>query len=164
MTNATDDLGDVPQADTCFPTGQPAVPLPQAARLLGVTPEAVRQRIRRGKLSATKVGRDWYVNLAPPLTVVRPLGQADATLDQPADVLATVTSVGQADAGLTAALQAEVAFLKDEIIFLRAELQRKEERLQAVTARAAPPPDWSPPLECSPAPPVARPRRRWWRW
>lgn len=35
--------------------------LKQAAALLGVTPDNLRQSIARGSLQATKLGRDWFV-------------------------------------------------------------------------------------------------------
>ena len=33
----------------------------EAAALLGVTPDTLRQQIAAGKLRAKKVGRDWHV-------------------------------------------------------------------------------------------------------
>lgn len=33
----------------------------EAAAILGVTPGAVRQAIARGRLEATKTGRDWLI-------------------------------------------------------------------------------------------------------
>ncbi len=33
----------------------------EAARLLGVTPDTLRQQIAAGRLKATKRGRDWWV-------------------------------------------------------------------------------------------------------
>ena len=35
--------------------------LPEAARLLGITPDTLRQAIHRGALPARKVGRDWVI-------------------------------------------------------------------------------------------------------
>lgn len=35
--------------------------LPEAARILGVTPDTLRQQIHAGRLVARKVGRDWHV-------------------------------------------------------------------------------------------------------
>lgn len=37
------------------------VTLKEAAELLGVTPDTLRQQIRAGRLKATKRGRDWWV-------------------------------------------------------------------------------------------------------
>lgn len=36
--------------------------LKEAAELLGVTPDTLRQQIAAGKLHARKVGRDWHVS------------------------------------------------------------------------------------------------------
>lgn len=36
--------------------------LKQLAKLLGITPDSLRQRIARGSLKAVKVGRDWIVS------------------------------------------------------------------------------------------------------
>lgn len=33
----------------------------EAAAILGITPDTLRQQIARGKLKARKVGRDWHV-------------------------------------------------------------------------------------------------------
>lgn len=38
--------------------------LTEAAAILGVTPDTLRQQIARGKLKARKVGRDWSVSPA----------------------------------------------------------------------------------------------------
>jgi len=38
--------------------------LVEAAQILGVTSDSLRQQIRNGKLRATKVGRDWHLELA----------------------------------------------------------------------------------------------------
>lgn len=35
--------------------------LTEAARILGVTPDTLRQQIAKGKLHATKHGRDWWL-------------------------------------------------------------------------------------------------------
>ena len=51
------------------------VPLPEAAALLGVTPDAVRARIRRGLLRGRKGNRTWLVEL--------PAGFRSLTQEQP---------------------------------------------------------------------------------
>lgn len=35
--------------------------LTEAAAILGVTPDTLRQQIANGKLTARKIGRDWHV-------------------------------------------------------------------------------------------------------
>jgi hypothetical protein len=46
----------VVQPDDRTPPGHVAVPIPEAARRLGISEEAVRGRIKRGTLKSTKVG------------------------------------------------------------------------------------------------------------
>jgi len=38
--------------------------IPEAARMLGVSPQTLRLQARLGKLRAVKVGREWLVNPA----------------------------------------------------------------------------------------------------
>jgi excisionase family DNA binding protein len=38
-----------------------AMTLTEAAAVLGVSPDTLRQQIARGRLKATKLGRDWWV-------------------------------------------------------------------------------------------------------
>lgn len=40
------------------------VTLKRAAEMLQVTPDTLRQQIRRGVLHAEKLGRDWFVTIA----------------------------------------------------------------------------------------------------
>lgn len=35
--------------------------LPEAATLLGLAPSTLRHQVKNGKLTARKIGRDWYV-------------------------------------------------------------------------------------------------------
>lgn len=42
----------------------PSVPLKEAAAILGISPDNLRQAIARGSLAATKHGRDWWVEPA----------------------------------------------------------------------------------------------------
>jgi len=45
-------------------TGAPTVAVPEAARILGVSTDAVRSRLRRGTLEGVKVAGEWHVPLA----------------------------------------------------------------------------------------------------
>lgn len=49
-------LGITPEPET--------LGVPEVAQLLGVTPQAVRQRIASGSLPATRAGRDWRIQRA----------------------------------------------------------------------------------------------------
>jgi hypothetical protein len=119
-----------------------------AARVLGVTPAAVRKRIRRGSLRAWKVDGLWRV--------VLPAGREPS---YPA-----VTHPGQ-----DAERDARLAHLEGEVAFLRglvAELTRRLPELPAGHAAVAPIGESSePPAETAPEPPespVAPPPRRGW--
>jgi hypothetical protein len=152
--------------DTETPTGRSGVTLAQAAAALGITPEGVRQRIRRGKLSAYKIGRDWYVNLNKPATVLRSVAQPDTTQEaEQTDRLPVSGGEPTAATELIGQLGAEVAFLRDEILFLRDELRRRDGHQQPSVPL---PPDWMPaPMTAVPSPlrqpqPQERGVRRWW--
>src|SRR3712207_403203 len=126
--NVPDESQQVQHTDnTETPTGRSGVTLAQAAVALGITPEGVRQRIRRGKLSAYKVGRDWYVNLNKPATVLRSVAQPDTPQEaEPTDRLPVSGGEQAATTELIGQLRGEVAFLRDEILFLRDELRRRD--------------------------------------
>ena len=89
------------------------VTVADAAKLLGLSAEAVRMRIKRGTLASEKVGGTVYVLLESDPTRTSPDQTDDQTVDQ--------TSVLTTDqTALVDALQAEVQFLREE-------LQRREE-------------------------------------
>lgn len=89
----------------------------EAARALGISPEAVRQRIRRGTLPASKIGDRWYVQTPP---------APDTSLD---GELARERDRQQADSD-AAALRELIARLTDEVAFLRSELAARNEELR----------------------------------
>lgn len=101
----------------------------EAARALGISPEAVRQRIRRGTLPASKVGDRWYVQPQPALDVglegelarERDLQQAESDASTLRELIARLTD--------------EVAFLRGELAARNEELRRKDDLIAALVQR-----------------------------
>jgi hypothetical protein len=91
---------------------QPAVPLADAARRLGTTPETLRMRVRRGQLRGEKRRGHWYVYLSPEQAPDQPPGQRPGEPEQ---------LPGQASL---------VATLQDEVFWLRGEVERRGRELE----------------------------------
>jgi len=95
----------------------------EAAKGLGITQNAVRQRIRRGSLTATKRGRRVYVAYEPTASTT-----ADtAAKEEP-------RQANELSAVLEAKLEAKdeiIANLKEEISSLKGQLDRKDGQLEA---------------------------------
>ena len=65
MSDTTDDTTsrDTPHATSRDVTRRDSVSVHDAARVLGITEDAVRARLRRGSLSGEKIATTWYVFL-----------------------------------------------------------------------------------------------------
>ncbi len=116
------------QQGTRQATDRPAtVPVADAARRLGISPDAVRGRLQRGTLAGEKIAGVWHVAGAalPPDTA--PTGQ------QPVDQQATT---GQQQATDRPADSALVDQLRTENEYLRAELSARSRELAAERERA----------------------------
>lgn len=97
-------------------TDQGAVGISEAAERLGISVEAVRQRIRRKKLEAYKVQDGTW-------RVVLPASKADLNGVQDSVQVTVQAPVGPSDG------QKElVAQLKDEVFFLREEMAKQREQ------------------------------------
>ncbi len=138
----------------------------EAAQRLGISREALRLRIRRGRVLASKSGGLWYVYL-PADT---PVSEADNPLDMTGD-----TSTNSDQGALVVQLQGDLADARGEVARLWEELQsrrleneRKDAVILALSQRPAlPAPRAEPPAETPTAPraeaaqsPAWRP---WWR-
>ncbi len=96
------------------------VTVAQAAKILGLSAEAVRMRIKRGTLKHVKENNSVYVLLPPSrLDTDRPNQHNDLNLDQTFNRPSDLTS--DQPQPLVDALQAEVEFLREE-------LRRRDER------------------------------------
>ena len=72
MSDAIDDTTDDTSHNTTDVSHDTTVDVTTAAELLGISEEAVRARIRRGKLVAEKVGALWRVHIPNGDPVVTP--------------------------------------------------------------------------------------------
>jgi len=105
-----------------------------AARVLGISTEAVRKRIKRGSLKAQKNGDgQWQVILDEErlASLHREFGP-EATPVDPASVAASLSLV-RSSAAIEEALRDEVDVLRDEITFLREEVSQLQTVILSLT-------------------------------
>jgi hypothetical protein len=149
-----------------------SVPVPEAAQILGISPEAVRARIQRGTLQKEK-GSDGTVYVRLNADQTRSYGDRteDATRGQSRDQTQLVDS-----------LEEQISFLRAELVTRNEELRRKDHIIAALTERIPelPAPAWAsqdpqegpvaasgdpkrsaPPEE--PQEPSEQRKRSWWR-
>ena len=143
-------------------TDQDAVGISEAAERLGISVEAIRQRIRRKKLEAYKVqDGTWRIVLASP--TAHPNGVQDS-------VQVTVQApVGPSDGQkeLVAQLKGEVVFMRDEMVKQREQWAEESRRKDVIIAELtqqlkALPAKVKEEVEATPPPPAA-PQRSWWQ-
>ncbi len=156
----------------------------EAARRLGITPDAVRGRLHRGTLYGEKVGTEWRVFLpdveaptADRQATQQPptAAQQDTTADQQAATVERQETDRAADSPLVE-LVADLARRNEDLAAAAAMWQTRaaylEDRLLALTAGDDPPPDaphaapephhGAHPANVAPAP-SAPARAPWWR-
>ncbi|MDM7999377.1 MAG: hypothetical protein QUS33_05085 [Dehalococcoidia bacterium] len=106
----------------------------EAARILGISTEAVRKRIKRGSLKAQKnVDGQWLVILDESrLAAGHRDNGGDSVQADAAGVAATMNLV-RSSAAIEEALRDEVDILRDEIAFLRDEVSRLEAIIAGLT-------------------------------
>ncbi len=107
-----------------------------AARVLGISTEAVRKRIKRGSLKAQKNGDgQWQVIMdeARMASLHREFGPE--ALAAPADAAGVAASLSlvRSSAAIEEALRDEVDLLRDEITFLRDEASRLQTVIMSLT-------------------------------
>jgi hypothetical protein len=108
-------------------TGRRRVNVAEAAELLGLTVEAVRGRIKRGKLAHTKEDGTVYVILDTDQSSTRQTGQQPAD-DQPIDR-------SSAQAELVEALREQVAYMREQLAEER-EARRRADTILAQLSQA----------------------------
>jgi hypothetical protein len=140
-------------------------PLSEAARRLGIPREALRARVRRGQVAATKLGGTWVVYLPTDI------GQGAAT-DPVTD---PATAAGSDQGVLIAELRDQVRWLRERVEYFERLTEHQAGQL-AEAQRQLPPPvggpddhqeQQEPPTGVGPSAPepVTTPpvRRPWWR-
>ena len=182
VTHPTPDA--VPDAVPDSPLG---LGISEAARVLGVSREAVRQRIRRGTIPATKVDGNWYVQINRPDTAAGtatapPHGTPTPTATDAATGTSPGTANGYADHDsrlavaeaevrrleeLARVVQTENARLWAEMETRTEELRRKDHIIAVLAQRQMTLPLVSA-EPTTPGDPLATttpsPRRAWWQW
>ncbi|MBN2099919.1 MAG: hypothetical protein JW753_10035 [Dehalococcoidia bacterium] len=124
----------------------------EAARILGISTEAVRKRIKRGSLKAQKNGDgQWLVILDESrLAAIRDNGGDSVQAD--AAGITTTLNLVRSSAAIEEALRDEVDVLRDEVTFLREEISRLDTIIMSLTQN----------IKMLEAPRQAQPRMSWW--
>jgi len=124
----------------------------EAARILGISTEAVRKRIKRGSLKAQKNGGgQWLVILDESrLAAGHPDNGGDGVQD--AAGVATALNLVRSSAAIEETLRDEVDVLRDEVSFLREEISRLDTIIMSLTQN----------VKLLEAPRQAQPRMSWW--
>jgi phage shock protein A len=125
----------------------------EAARILGISTEAVRKRIKRGSLKAQKNGDgQWLVILDESrlAAVARDNGGDGVQAD--ASGVATTLDLARSSAAIEETLRDEVDVLRDEVSFLREEISRLDTIIMSLTQN----------IKMLEAPRQAQPRMSWW--
>jgi hypothetical protein len=135
QSNADQPQSYADQSNDGTPSYQ-SVPVPEAAKILGISPEAVRARIQRGTLLKEK-GSDGTVYVRLDADQMRSYGDrtGDATGGQSSDQTQLVDS-----------LEEQISFLRAELVTRNEELRRRDHIIAALTERI---PELEPPRETS---------------
>ena len=125
----------------------------EAARILGISTEAVRKRIKRGSLKAQKNGDgQWLVILDESrLAAGHRDSGGDGVQADAAGVAATLNLV-RSSAAIEETLRDEVDVLRDEVTFLREEISRLDTIIMSLTQN----------IKMLEAPRQTQPRMSWW--
>ena len=129
------------------------VEIGEAAKVLGISTEAVRKRIKRGSLKAQKNGGGQW------LVILDEARFAAAARDNGGDgvqagVAATTMNLVRSSAAIEEALRDEVDVLREEVTFLREEISRLDTIIMTLTQSVK--------LLDAPRQTQPQPRMSWW--
>ena len=121
-------------------TDREAVSPTEAAHRLGVTPDAVRARLRRGTLPGERVDGEWRVHMPrrpePPPPSARRDANATPTATRHDDDTTGVGALIAAKDDAIAAQREEIAFLREQLDHSRRELAAERERFDVIHREA----------------------------
>jgi hypothetical protein len=125
----------------------------EAARILGISTEAVRKRIKRGSLKAQKNGDgQWLVILDEARLAAAARGNGEDSVQADAAGVTTTLNLVRSSAAIEETLRDEVDVLRDEVSFLREEISRLDTIIMSLTQN----------VKLLEAPRQAQPRMSWW--
>ena len=125
----------------------------EAARILGISTEAVRKRIKRGSLKAQKNGDgQWLVILDESRLAAGHRDNGGDGVQADAAGVATTLNLVRSSAAIEEALRDEVDVLRDEVSFLREEISRLDTIIMSLTQN----------VKLLEAPRQEQPRMSWW--
>jgi hypothetical protein len=131
------------------------VEIGEAAKVLGISTEAVRKRIKRGSLKAQKNGGgQWLVILDEARFAAAARDNGGDGVQANAAGVATTMDLVRSSAAVEEALRDEVDVLRDEVTFLRDEVSRLETIIVSLTQNIK--------LLDAPRQTQPQPRMSWW--
>ena len=131
------------------------VEIGEAAKVLGISTEAVRKRIKRGSLKAQKNGGgQWLVILDEARFAAAARGNGGDGVQADAAGVATTMNLVRSSAAIEEALRDEVDVLREEVTFLREEISRLDTIIMTLTQSVK--------LLDAPRQTQPQPRMSWW--
>ncbi|MGH2443740.1 MAG: helix-turn-helix domain-containing protein, partial [Chloroflexota bacterium] len=109
----------------------------QAARMLGISPIAIRKRIAGGSLTGIRAGRGWRVLLAGEMGAERSSDavETSATLTTGDDTTGILVQTTESLTALVRDLQRQSLTLAGQIGYLQSQLVQSQEQVTSITAQ-----------------------------
>ncbi len=131
------------------------VEIGEAARVLGISTEAVRKRIKRGSLKAQKNGDgQWLVILDEARFAAAARDNGGDSVQTDAATVSSTLNLVRSSAAIEETLRDEVDILRDEVSFLREETSRLETIIMTLSQSVK--------LLDAPRQAQPQPRMSWW--